>query len=109
MENQPNVENPLKKAVLLMLVSISITIVGFLLLAFVAVNLPEDSLFRRSGTSKLKNWLPENIDLPPDMILVSEYKSTNRDVADNYPNPTEVLDRGKGRGEDRGFFSALSC
>lgn len=93
MDSDPNAPSPLLKALRLAALFISLSLVGFVLLGFVALNVPEDWLLRNPESSKVSAWLPPKGDIPAGLILIGEYITTNADVADNYPDRQTMLDR----------------
>lgn len=103
----------LVKAVKLAALYLTIAIAGFLVLGLGAIYLPENILLRRSADSKLKEWLPGKEVIPPGMILSDIYKTTNEQVAENYPNRKEMLrlldDWGREESYTNLYFSPDRC
>lgn len=79
--------NAVKRAALYL----TIAGLGFLLLGFIAIYCPENFLLRHTDSSTVKNWLPGKDDIPPGMVLIDRYTTTNEQVAESYPNRDEVL------------------
>jgi hypothetical protein len=91
----PNPQNtPLAKAIRRAALYLAIAVASFFVLGFAALYLPEDMTLDYAGSknrSEVQDWLPGKEVIPPDMILIERYKTTNQESANRYPNRDEML------------------
>ena len=93
------IESAIKKAV----VYSAIAVIGFIALGFLALYWPEDKMLRQSEYSKVKTWFSGGNAIPSGMIFVDESKTTNSEVADNYPAEGDMLSLLEEWGRKEGF------
>lgn len=93
----------LTKAIKRAALYLAVAIVGFLVLGFSAIYLPENLMLRHTESSEVKDWLPGKDIIPSGMVLIERYKMTNEDVAEGYSNHDEVLRLIEGWGREDGY------
>lgn len=97
--------NPLWKTTRLSLLYCAIALIGFIILGWVALNIPENMLLRQSEKkeSPLKQWMLPSSDIPSDMILISRQTNSNKDIAKQYSDQDEMLKRLSSFGREDGY------
>ena len=101
--NNTDLRSPLFKAIRIAIIYVGIALGGFFVLILIALYVPDNFLLRTPASTRLKNWLPDKISFPQDMIYVSESNTTNEEVADDYPDEKELAQYLEDWGREEGY------